>query len=356
MTYTRCFTVGIAAIAFTGCAVLTGGPAFADPPDDLTTNPQPSPPSVSISTPEVVEGTGGANELAFMLELDKPASGGESIRFYTQDGQGSAMPVEDHEPVLVTLVFGAGQDAVAASVPLVTDSVPEANEHVLVKIDQPTGLTIADQTGTGVIFDDDAPSISVDDVTLAEGSGGPTGYHFTVSLSEPSTVDVFVSATPTAGTADAGTDWQAFSQLVQFSAGETSHDVVVSVVGDYEPEDDETFTIELSDPAYGVITNDSGLGTILDDDASDEGSGDDAQTRGQSDDTSRDPGPAAGSASDDLGSATTSTTTRPAALDATLASSDDEQAPFSPQLLAASTLVALAAASLAGAVRLRRHS
>jgi hypothetical protein len=271
MGYPRCFTApATATLAFAGLAMISAGPAFADPPDDLTGNPPPGPPAVSMTTPEVVEGTGGPNEMVFTLELDRPASGGESLRFYTEDGQGSALPVEDHEPVLAFPVFEDGQTAVEVSVPLVADDVPEANEHILVTIDEPSGLTIADGSGTGIIVDDDIPTIGIDDVTLPEGSGGPTGFHF---------------------------------------------------------------TIELSDADYATVEDATGLGTILDDDS--DGSGD----------MDRNPRSTPATARDDVTSApTTTTTARTAALEAALASTN-QQAPIDPRLPAAIAIMALAAGS-----------
>jgi hypothetical protein len=131
----------------------------------------------------------------------------------------------------------------------------------------------------------DLPVISIDDVTLLEGTGGPTGFHFTVSVDHaPESDPVQVTATPVAATADTPADWQGIPVDVVIPPGETTQDVVVSVVGDSAIEDDETFVVELGDAVDGVIGDDEGLGTIIDDDGA---------------------GP---SASDELTTATTSTT------------------------------------------------
>lgn len=326
MTHPRCLdraaavaaAAVAAAVAAGGAALLGAGAASAEPPDGYAPNPPtpPEPPTLTMSTPEVVEGTGGPNEMVFTFTLDQPANGGESFRFYTEDAQGSALPVEDHEPILEFPAFGAGDTELTVAIPLVTDHVPEANEHILVHMDHPTGLAIPYGAGTGIIIDDDIPTIAIDDVTLPEGSGGPTGFHFTVSLSEPSTVDVYVSATPTAGSADADTDWQALPHLVQFAPGETSHEVAVSVVGDHTPEPDETFTVQLSDVDDATLADPTGLGTILDEDES--------GTRGRTDDPDRESGRPTRPAADDLAPVTITTTTRPTPLDATLTASNEE--------------------------------
>lgn len=309
MTYLRSF--GGALAAGLVAAVGVAGPALAEPPDDWAPTPPgpPSPPVLTMSTPEVVEGTGGANEMVFEFTLNKPASGGESFRFYTQDAQGSALPVEDHEPMLEFPSFDAGDTSLTVGIPLVTDDVPEANEHILVAMDQPTGLTILDEDGTGVIIDDDIPTLSIADLSQDEGTGGTTTFHVTVALSEPSTVDVYVEATPVAGTAGTPADWTGFSQLVQFAPGDTAEDVEISVVADRTPERDEKLTVSLAEADYATIADASARVTIVNDDA----------LKATTATTAPPP-----TTADDLTTPTpTPSTTRVASLDATLAATDE---------------------------------
>lgn len=111
------------------------------------------------------------------------------------------------------------------------------------------------------------PDISVDDVTTAEGSGGPTGFHFTVSLSSPSDVEVTARVLAADGSATNPGDWQAVATELVFAPGETAKEFVVSVVGDDEVEDDEVFAVMVEDIDNAGIGDVEGLGTIIDDDA-----------------------------------------------------------------------------------------
>ena len=53
-------------------------------------------------------------------------------------------------------------------------------------LSSPTNATILDGQGIGTITDDDnAPTISINDVTVTEGNAGTTAPTFTVSLSAP---------------------------------------------------------------------------------------------------------------------------------------------------------------------------
>ena len=111
------------------------------------------------------------------------------------------------------------------------------------------------------------PTLSVTDVSQGEGDFGQTDMTFTVTLSG-NTDDLPVSASyQTAdGTASSGSDYDAVSGTLTFAPGETSKTISVPVHGDTTIEDDETFTLELSDVQFASPTALSATGTIVDDD------------------------------------------------------------------------------------------
>ncbi len=130
--------------------------------------------------------------------------------------------------------------------------------------------------GTGTITNDDAApagTLIIDDVSLAEGDGGPTTFTFTVSRTGGSagavTADYVISAPGGAGNADAA-DFVAgavFSGQVSFADGETDKTITIDVEGDTVFEPDEAFTVTLSNPTGGALIGDaSGAGTIQNDD------------------------------------------------------------------------------------------
>lgn len=266
MTTSRLTRLSAAGVA-TGVLVLVGTAAGADT-GDLVANPTPPPPVVSMVAPDVIEGTGSSTTMVVELTLDSPASGGEWVRVFTMDGQGSADPVADHAPVLETVVFGAGDTAATVDIPIVPDAIAEAHEHVLIGMDNPVGVAIDGDTTSGVILDDDRPVMSIGDVTMDEGDTGSQLFEFPVTLSHPSTVDVYAFATPVAGTATADSDfWGTTPLLVEIPAGSTQTTVSILVQGDADLEPDETFTVELADLAYADLGDGTAVGTIVDDDA-----------------------------------------------------------------------------------------
>jgi subtilisin-like proprotein convertase family protein len=110
------------------------------------------------------------------------------------------------------------------------------------------------------------PSISIDDVQLAEGDSGTTAFVFTVSrtgdLSGTSSVD-FATAD---GIAVAGTDYVSANGTVQFLANETSKTISTQVNGDTTDQDDEEFFVNLSNVTGATIADAQGQGTIFNDD------------------------------------------------------------------------------------------
>src|SRR5439155_1193797 len=99
-----------------------------------------------------------------------------------------------------------------------------------------------------------------------EGDSGTSSFDFTVSLTNPSDQTVSVDYATNDGTAAAGSDYASATGAVTFAPGETSKTVSVAVNGDVTNESDETFTVDLSNPANATIADGQGVGTITNDD------------------------------------------------------------------------------------------
>jgi hypothetical protein len=111
----------------------------------------------------------------------------------------------------------------------------------------------------------DEAAVSVADA-VARSEGG-TALSFNVTLSAPSTHQVKVDYATVDGTATAPGDYTPATGTLTFAPGETNKQVSVSSVQDVLDEDNETFTLNLSNPVQGAIADGQGLGTILDNDA-----------------------------------------------------------------------------------------
>ncbi|MEX2557304.1 MAG: Calx-beta domain-containing protein [Actinomycetota bacterium] len=129
-----------------------------------------------------------------------------------------------------------------------------------------TGLKI-EGCDSMTVINGPEPLLSIDDVSVVEGSSGTTAATFTVSLSPSSGGTVSVSYATADGTATAPGDYQTTYGQVTFDPGQTSNQVTVLVNGDTTPEPDETFTVQLSGASGAAIADGSGVGAILTDDA-----------------------------------------------------------------------------------------
>ena len=110
------------------------------------------------------------------------------------------------------------------------------------------------------------PTISVAGATLTEGDTGEASMNFAVTLSAASTDIVSVDYATSDGTATAASDYDAISGTLSFAAGTTSQTVSVTVHGDTDIEDEERFTLALSNPGNATLAQATAIGTILNDD------------------------------------------------------------------------------------------
>ena len=106
--------------------------------------------------------------------------------------------------------------------------------------------------------------ISVGSATGTEGADSTASL--TVSLSRAPTKVLTVEYTTEDDTALAGSDYTAVSGTLTFQPGEQSKTITVNLVNDDVAEQDETFTLTLSDSVGGQIETGTATGTITDDD------------------------------------------------------------------------------------------
>ena len=131
----------------------------------------------------------------------------------------------------------------------------------------PSGLAqlAADPTAKGTITDDDPePTLSVFSTSGNESDGFLT---FRVEMSEASgkTVTVDWAASAESGdTATEGTDFTADSGTLTFNPGDVTGNFMVRVTHDVNVENDETFTVTLSNATNAGISDATAKGTITD--------------------------------------------------------------------------------------------
>ncbi len=237
------------------------------------------------------EGTGGTTtDFTFSVTLDNDVQGGFDIDFTTNDGTATTGD-NDYVDNDGTLTFvGNAAESQTITVQVNHDSTVEADETFSVALGSVSnvgaGIDIIDilTAGTpmdGTIVNDDAATITIDDVTMLEGSSPPgtTSFVFTVTLDNNVQGGFDIAYTTNDGSGGnpattADNDYQDNDSSLNFlgTLNETQM-ITVLVNQDTDPELDETFdvllgslsmidatasddiTIQLT-PGIGTITND----------------------------------------------------------------------------------------------------
>ena len=227
--------------------------------------------TLSIDDVSQAEGSSGTAGFVFTVTLSGGVVGGFTVGYSTSDGTASAPG--DYTSTSGTLTFaGTDGETQTITVPVVGDMVVEPDETFTVALGTPSNasVTLGDGCGLGTIENDDTATLSIDDVSQAEGDSGTAGFVFTVTLGGEVAGGFTVGYSTADGTASAPGDYTATSGTLTFAGtdGET-HTITVPVVGDTTVEPDETFTVALGTPSNGSVTasDDSGLGTIENDDS-----------------------------------------------------------------------------------------
>ena len=212
------------------------------------------------------EGDTGTTIFTFNVTLNAAVQGGASVNYATQDGTATAGT--DYTTKNGTLTFaGTTGEQQTIAIEVVGDSTVEDSETFNVVLSNAVGGVLGDSLGVGTIVNDDSATISINDVTLAEGDTGTTIFNFVVTLNAAVQGGASVNYTTQDDTATAGTDYTAKNGILTFvgTAGE-QQTVAIEVLGDSTVESSETFNIILSNAVGGVLDDATGVGTITNDD------------------------------------------------------------------------------------------
>jgi hypothetical protein len=224
-------------------------------------------PALSINNVTVVEGNSGTRLATFTVTLS-PAST-RTVTVAYASAQATAAVGVDYIGVNGTLTFAPGTTTRTIPITIYGDTAAEGNETFAVNLSAPVNATIADGQGIGTITNDDAaalPTLSINNVTLAEGNSGTRTATFTVTLSAASTRTVTVAYASAQATATVGVDYVGVNSTLTFAPGTTTRTIPITIYGDTTVEGNETFAVNLSAPVNATIADGQGICTITNDD------------------------------------------------------------------------------------------
>jgi hypothetical protein len=157
-----------------------------------------------------------------------------------------------------TVTFLTGQST--TTIPLAIDStiiyrelekdtitlVPDPS-YAIDSISPPVTINLANNQTT--------PTISINNAEIIEGDSGTTNLRFTIQLSNPSAQSTSVDFKTADGTAIGSKDYIASSGTLIFAPQEIAKIIDISIIGDTVIENNEDFTITLSNPTSGATLN-----------------------------------------------------------------------------------------------------
>ena len=196
----------------------------------------------------------------FTVTLSNTSSRQITVRYATSDG--TATSPADYTSTNGTLTIAAQTSSITITVPTVNDTIDESNETFTITLTSPQNATVSDGQGAGTITDNDGvPTLSIDDVTVPEG----TSAVFTVTLSNTSSRQITVRYATSDGTATSPADYTSTNGTLTIAAQTSSVTITVPTVNDTIDESNETFTITLTSPQNATVSDGQGAGTITDD-------------------------------------------------------------------------------------------
>lgn len=195
------------------------------------------------------------------------SSGAVSVNYAATNG--TATSPADYTAMSGTLNFANGEVSKILAIPVINDTLDEADESFSVTLSNPTGgatLGSPNTTTYTIVDNDPTPTVSIGDVTIAEGNNGTLNALFPITLSAASGQSVTVNFATADGTATAGTDYEFKSGFNTFGPGETSRTIAVAIKGDPDVEPNETFSVNLTSVTNATLADSQGIGTIINDD------------------------------------------------------------------------------------------
>ena len=161
--------------------------------------------------------------------------------------------------------FSVGLDTAVLVVATVDDMLDEEDGAIEATLQARDDYEISGvpSAEVAVADNDEAPAITIADAGALESVGE---IAFPVALAAPSGKTITVEWATADGTAVAGADYSAGSGSLIFTLGETADTIRIALVDDVVDEENETFTVSLSNPVNTVPGMGTATGTITDDD------------------------------------------------------------------------------------------
>jgi hypothetical protein len=227
-------------------------------------------PSLTIADVTVTEGNSGSAIATFTVSLSPADSNPVTVDYETVNG--TAVANSDYTAASGTLTFDPGETSQPVQITIHGDQIDEGeSETFTVQLSNAVNANLVDDEAAGTITDDDISRVSLlNGPAVVEGDSGMVTAVFTASLDLPTnfpvTVDYYTQSGTGGNFATPGVDFAPISGTLTFDPGETEKPLTVTIYGDLEEEDDEVFSLQLTNASPISIYGSTAMATILNDD------------------------------------------------------------------------------------------
>lgn len=220
-----------------------------------------APPQISISpTSYTVAENGGSITLTINRSVN--TYGPLTVNYATSNGTASAG--SDYTPVSGTITFADGEISKTISIPILDDSIFEPAESFNLTLSNPSKGILISANATIQIIDNDAQiAFNPSTYNVDENVGAVT---LTIARTQNTSDTLSIEYITVNGSATEGSDYTTTSGTVTFAAGETTRTISVPIINDSLYEPSESFTVTLSNPSNGSITQSVATVNIVDND------------------------------------------------------------------------------------------
>ena len=205
-------------------------------------------PAAITVAPAVVDEPSSTGAALFTANLATPAATPITVTYATLNG--TAKAGRDYIATRSSVTIPAGATSATFAVPVLTSDVSGPNQRFFVALRAGAGNTVNRLAVGTIVHTLPAPTVSVSDVVVTEGTGRRlTRAEAVVTLSNPSTLPVGVYYQTEAVTA-AGTgrsrDYISVRNALRIKPGVTTAVIPLAIVADASPEGDEVFNVALT--------------------------------------------------------------------------------------------------------------
>ncbi|MET0625894.1 MAG: Calx-beta domain-containing protein [Pyrinomonadaceae bacterium] len=253
----------------TGGVALVGTPAEAT----LTILDNDSLPSLSVGDVSVTEGDAGTTPANFVVSLSGPSGKTVSVTYTSTTFGANATGGDDFTPVTGRLSFAPGETSKTVTVLVRGDAHVETDETYFFDLTDADNATVSVARGHGTIVNDDSPatkSVQFSGTSFPSGEGGGTVTIITIYRTGDLAAEASVDYSTSDGTAKERGDYMSAFGRLKFAPHSSFASLTLLITNDRYSEEEETFTVALSNPS-GVTLGAGSTATVAirDDDTAD---------------------------------------------------------------------------------------